>query len=481
MGASQMNPTLTLADFISIGPLLIVLITALIIILIESFSENFSKKWSYLISIMGLGLAILGTLQASVSYHSLLTPWIQFDSLARFFTIFFLSIGIAVSLLSVSFFQKFKTSQGEYFFLLLAAIFGLILIGAAADFLTLFLGIETLSISLYILCGYMKKWGISHESSFKYFLIGSVAAAFLLYGIALIYGAIGTTQLDVLLSSYQAILSPTNRVLFFSGIAMVTLGLAFEAALVPFHNWAPDVYAGASTPVTAFMAVGTKVGAFAAFVRLFFGALPEFDLAWNQVMNILAYATLIYANIVALKQIQLRRFFAYSGISHAGFLMIPVVVGNQEALSALSFYLVIYAIATFGCFAVLVYLDRNEEGVHLQDLQVLFNRSPWLAALFSLSLLTLAGMPPTAGFIAKFYVFKVAFQTGYYGLVVVGLLTTILSAYYYLRIIGIIFSKTNKEDKIIPSLPAAIVGIVSLVAIVVLSCYPTLIVNLINR
>ncbi|WP_042281640.1 NADH-quinone oxidoreductase subunit N [Candidatus Protochlamydia sp. R18] len=468
-----MNPTLTLTDFISIGPLLIVLMTALIIILIESFSENCSKKWSSLISIGGLTLSIFAVWGGiSPNHSSLLNPWIHFDSLARFFTVFFLVIGIGASLLATAFFQRFKASHGEYFFLLQSAVFGLILIGAAADLLTLFLGIETLSISLYVLCGYMKKWEISHESSFKYFLMGSIVAGFLLYGIALVYGAIGTTRLDVLLSSYQTISLTTEKVLFFSGIAMITLGLAFKAALVPFHTWSPDVYAGASNPVTAFMAVGTKVGVFAAFVRLFFEALPQFDAAWNQVIDTLVYATLIYANFVALKQIQLRRFFAYSSISHAGFLMIPVVIGNQEALSALTFYLVIYAIATFGCFAVLAYLDQNQEGVHFSDLHGLFGRSPWLASLLSICLLTLAGIPPTAGFLAKFYVFKVAFQAGYYGLVIVGLLTTILSSYYYLRIIGILFSESKSDEKLPYSMPAAIVGTTSFIAIIILSFYP---------
>lgn len=476
-----MNTSLSLVDLAAVSPLLIVLFTALIIIVIESFAEEFSAKYAYLIAIAGFALGIFLTFMAPASDNRLLTPWIRFDSLAKFFTIFFMSVGIGAAFLAASFFQRFKATHGEFFFLLLSAVFGLILIGAAADFLTLFLGIETLSISLYILCGYMKKWEISHESSFKYFLMGSIAAAFLLYGIALVYGALGTTRLDALLIGYQNLADRADKILFFSGIAMITLGLAFEAALVPFHLWAPDVYEGASTPVTAFMAVGTKAGAFAAFARLFFEALPHFDPAWNQVIDTLAYATLIYANVVALRQLQLRRFFAYSGISHTGFLMIPVVVGTPEALTLLAFYLTVYAIATLGSFAVLAFLDHDSKGVMLQDLHGLFRRSPWLAGILAVCLLTLAGIPPTAGFLAKFYIFKVAFQAGYYSLVIVALLTTILSAYYYLRIIAVMLAEAPAaEEKLAKPWQAVLVGATSFVAILVLSCYPAPLIDLLS-
>ncbi len=468
-----MSPALTLVDFAAISPLLIVLAGALIMLLLESFAEVSAKKYCFLVTLGVLAVAIYAAVNAPVSTSPLLTPWVKFDSLARLFTVLFLVIGVASTLLSTSFFQRFNASHGEFFFLLLSALFGLILIGSSADFLTLFLGLETLSISLYVLTGYMKRWKLSPEAALKYFLMGALAAAFLLYGIALIYGAVGTTQLDGLLARYQAIVLPTDHIMFMSGVALVTLGLAFKAAIVPFHVWAPDVYEGAPTPVTAFMAVGTKAGAFAALARVFFVALPDFDPLWNELISVLAYPTLIYANIVALRQTHLRRFFAYSGISHAGFLLIPFVAGTPDALSALVFYLVIYSLATLGCFAVLAFLDRGSQGVVLKDLYGLFKREPMLAGLLSLCLLTLAGIPPTAGFFAKFYVFKVAFEAGYYALVVVALLTTILSAYYYLRIVGVMFSEAPSEASAPQrTWPAAIVGAVAFAAIIVISCYP---------
>lgn len=445
-----------------------------------NFCREKAKKYAYVLTLIALFGAAYAAYFAPESGNKLLTPWLKFDSLARFFTLFFIAIGIGATLLSTSFFEKFNATQGEYFFLLLSGLFGLILIGAAADFLTLFLGIETLSISLYVLCGYMKHWKFSHEAAIKYFLMGSLAAAFLLYGIALIYGATGTTSLGGLLGAYQG-LAGSQKALFLSGVALVTLGLAFEAAIVPFHVWAPDVYDGAPTPVTAFMAVGTKVGAFAAFARVFLEALPEFNPLWNEGIALLAYPTLIYSNYVALRQTQLRRFFAYSGISHAGFLLIPLAAGTSQALPSIEFYLIVYALATLGCFAVLAFLDHRSEGVFLDDLKGLFWRSPVLATILSLCLLTLGGIPPTAGFFAKFYIFKVAFEAGYYALVIVGLLTTILSAFYYVRFVGVMLSETPENVNEPPlTWPAAVMGIISIAAIAVLSCYPAPLLALLN-
>jgi NADH-quinone oxidoreductase subunit N len=452
---------------------LIVMAGALLVLILESISVEAGKKYAYLISLLAMIGGIAAAVYAPASENSLLTPWLRFDDLSRFFTILFLAIGFGTTLLAAAFFQRFEATNGEYYFLLMSTIFGLILIGDSADFLTLFLGIETLSISLYVLCTYMKKWEISQEAALKYFIMGSLATAILLYGIALIYGATGTTRFDALLNAYQSV-SSTGKVLFLSGIALVTIGLAFEAAVVPFHVWAPDVYSGAPMPVTAFMSVGTKIGAFAAFARVFLVALPQFDVRWNEGVQALAFLTLIYANYVALRQNYLRRFFAYSGISHAGFALIPLVAGTPDALPALQYYLVIYALATLGCFAVLAFLDKGRDGVKMSDLNGLFRRSPWLAGILALCLLTLAGIPPTAGFFAKFFLFKVAFQAGYYALVIVGLLTAVLAAYYYLRFVTVMLSETPEEaTPPVLSWSAATIGVISSIAIIVLSFYPT--------
>lgn len=475
-----MITSLSFTDILALSPLLILLVGGLVLILLESFYSAAVKKLAAPVTLLTLLLAIAAVVLAPESKSPLLTNWLYFDPLTHFFALFFLAIGFASTLLSMPFFKRFQATEGEYYFLLISALFGLILISSSADFLTLFIGMETLSIALYVLCAYIKEWHTSREAGTKYFLLGALSAGFLLYGIALIYGAIGTTRFADLLPGYQAIANTSDKALFLGGTAFVTLGLAFKAAIVPAHIWAPDVYDGAPTPITGFMAVGTKVGAFAAFIRVFMQALPEFNPLWHHAIAWLAVPTLIYANYVALRQMQLRRFFAYSGIAHAGFLLIPVAVGGAEAMSALLFYLVIYALATLSSFAVLAFLDKKEGGVFFHDLNGLFNRSPVLAGILTLSLLTLAGIPPTAGFLAKFYLFKVAFQAGYYGLVIVGLLMTILSAFYYLRIVALMFTKPAAEENApAHSLPAFGVAAFCLIAILALSIYPEPLLNLI--
>lgn len=468
-----MGTELNFQDVLAISPLLILLFGGLSLILVESFGSSKLKSASVLIAVATFFIAFVAALWAPASQSVMLTNWLYFDSLGRFFQLFFLLVGAASCLIAIPFFRSFKATQGEYLFLLIASVAGLLLISSAADFLTLFLGIETLSIPLYVLCAYMKRWRKSGEAATKYFLLGALSAGFLLYGIALVYGAVGTTRFDELLAGYQAIENSADKALFLGGAGLITLGLAFKAAVVPLHVWAPDVYDGAPTPVTAFMAVGTKIGAFAAFIRVFALALPEFNLIWNQMIALLVYPTLIYANLVALKQVHIRRFFAYSGIAHAGILLIPLAVGGPQAIHALLFYLVVYALATLCCFAVIAFIDTKEGGVHFHDLNGLFNRAPLLALVLSFSLLTLAGIPPTAGFLAKFYVFKIAYEAGFYGLVAIGLLTTIFSAYYYLRLIAIMFSKPAADEHPTEEyLPVLSLAVLCFVATIALSVYP---------
>lgn len=480
-----MNISLNLTDFLFLSPLLILTFGALLILLIECFVLNAKGKIPFVVTLVTLGSAFIAANTAPQSDNRLLTAWLKTDELSIFFTEFFLIIGFVSALLAESFFKKFDETDGEYYFLLIASTFGLILIGASADFLTLFLGLETLSISLYILCGYVKKWKISHEAAIKYFLIGSLGTAFVLYGIALIYGALGTTNFDALMPDYLQLSGNYEKTLFFSGAALVTLGLLFKATIVPFHSWAPDVYEGASTPVTAFMAVGTKIGAFAAFIRIFLEGLPNFDTAWNESLCLLFFPTLIYGNFVALRQVNLRRFFAYSGIVHSGYLLIPLSSSSKESIPSILFYLAVYAIATFGSFAVLSILDKEKRGLYMDDLSGLFTKSPFLASVLTLSLLTLAGIPPTVGFFAKFYIFKVGFDAGYYALVIAGLLMTVFSAFYYLRIITkMLIDDPEKHpvdaNVVKNNLSSSLVGAMSLAAILIFSVFPGLLFNLVT-
>lgn len=462
-------------DIVSIGPLVILLGGALFILLLESFFSKFTERFASLITFLIFLSALFSEHFQTGSVNPLLSKWIQIDEATFFFTSLFLLIGIGITFLSHLFFNKVKiiventhsrVSQGEYYFLLITAVFGLLLIGSAADFLTLFLGMETLSIALYVLTGYMKKWEASHESAIKYFLLGALGAALLLYGIAFFYGALGTTN-------FLSLEKGSPSTLFLIGAIFVTAGLSFKAAIAPFHVWAPDVYEGAPTPVVAFMAVGTKAGAFAAFARVFLSTKIPIDPLFNEALSCLAVISLVYANFVALAQTDLRRFFAYSGISHAGFLLFPIIAKTTGSQEALFFYLAIYAISTIGAFAVIIHLDKNERGGKVNDLKGLFQKAPLAASILTLCLFTLAGIPPTAGFFAKLYVFKLVFGQGFIGLVVIGLLTTILSAYYYLRIVSVMLQSPSEEQITLKWVrPVQALSIAMGLAILFFSIYP---------
>lgn len=451
----------SLKDLLPLSPLLILLLGSLLVLLVDCFTDT-SKKTLFYITIATFLLSLLAFWKGPQDLHPLISPWLSLGPISRFFTPFFLIAGLASTLLAYPFFSQFKTPAGEYYFLTLAATVGLILIGQAADFLTLFIGLETLSLALYVLTGYMKKSDDARESAMKYFLLGALGAAFLVYGIALYYGAVGNTAL-------KSGAAPSLYLL--AGLSFITVGLAFKAALVPFHTWAPDVYDGAPTATVAFMSVATKAGAFAALSLVFLLGLTPL---WNEALSFLAYPTLIFANYVAIKQTQLRRFFAYSSISHAGFLLIPLVAAQPESLTALFFYLVVYAAATFGAFVPLGLLDTKPEGTLLNDLKGLYFRSPFLALILTLSLLTLAGIPPTAGFFAKFYVLKLAFDAGYDALVIIALLVAILAAYYYLRIAITLYQTPDDPSKIDIPWPYRVLGIAALVALITLAVYPNI-------
>lgn len=454
-----------LVDYAALSPLLLLLGGALTTLFAETFFSKPRSAWVAAVSILA---ALLANLFAPTTTHPRITTWLLFDQHSLIFSTLFLLIGLFTTLLAAEFFQRLKVKEGEYYFFLLCSLFGLILIGSAADFLTLFLGLETVSISLYLSVNYLKRVSSSHEAAVKYFIVGSVAAAVLLYGIALIYGSIGTTNLSQL-SGY----SQSNRSLFLAGIGLITAALCCKAAIVPLHMWAPDVYAESPIPVTAFMAVGAKVGVFAAFAHLFLGALPHFDPLWSGVVVLFIYLTLLFSSLMAITQKQLKRFFAYSSMSHSAFLLIPIAVGGNEAFSALLFYLAVYSSATLGCFVTLTSLSTR--GVVLQDVRGLFTHSPYMALFFSFCLVTLSGAPPAAGFFAKLYVFKVAYAKGYYLLIAVSLLTTVLSTYYYLRIIALMMKKGEASTTLsAPLLFAAILLSLSLFALLL---FPSLLLS----
>ncbi|GER85636.1 NADH-quinone oxidoreductase subunit N [Thermogemmatispora aurantia] len=342
--------------------------------------------------------------------------------------------------------------QGEYYALFLAATLGMMLLAAATSFMTLFLGLETLSLALYILCGFVTRRQSSQEAGMKYFLLSSFASAFLLYGVALIYGATGTTRFGARgTSAFPGVLQflqahPQSTTLLLIGIGLLTVGFAFKVSAIPFQMWTPDVYEGAPAPVTAFMSVGTKAAALVAFARVFAVVLEPVAADWQAVVWALAVLTMVGGNLLALVQRNAKRLLAYSSVAHAGYLLIGVVGGGATGLAAILFYLLCYAFLNAGAFGALSALERlDNSGCDREDLRGLWFRRPWLAGFLAFFLLGLAGFPPMAGFAAKYYLFFAALQGGHPELLLIGVLTSVLGMYYYLRLIAAMFMEPARE------------------------------------
>ena len=343
--------------------------------------------------------------------------------------------------------------QGEYYALLLFATIGMMILAAAQSFLMIFVGIELLSLALYILCGYIARRTSSQESGMKYFLLSSFASAFLLYGLTLIYGATGHTRFDEVEAHAGA------STLLFIGIALLTVGFAFKVSAVPFQAWTPDVYEGAPAPVTAFMSVGTKAAAIIAFARVFTIVLAPVHADWMPALWAITVLTIVGGNLMALVQKNVKRMLAYSSISHAGYLLIGIVAGNSGnalGMSAILFYLLCYTFLNIGAFGVVSVLERlDNSGTGPVEMRGLWRRQPVLAGLLAFFLFGLAGFPPMAGFAAKYYIFYAALVSGHPELLIIGVLASILGMYYYLRPIATMFME---REEAVPATPARVSG-----------------------
>lgn len=347
--------------------------------------------------------------------------------------------------------------QGEYYALLLFATLGMMILAAAQNFLIIFVGIELLSLALYILCGYVARRTSSQEAGMKYFLLSSFASAFLLYGLALIYGATGQTQFAAVSSFLRA--HSSGSTLLFIGMGLLTVGFAFKVSAVPFHAWTPDVYEGAPSPVTAFMSVGTKAAAIIAFARVFTIVLAPVHADWMPALWAITILTIVGGNLMALVQKNVKRMLAYSSIAHAGYLLIGIVAGNSGnalGMSAILFYLLCYTFLNLGAFGVVSVLERlDNSGTGPVEMRGLWRRQPVLAGLLAFFLFGLAGFPPMAGFAAKYYIFYAALVSGHPELLIIGVLASILGMYYYLRPIATMFME---REEAVPATPARVSG-----------------------
>jgi NADH-quinone oxidoreductase subunit N len=329
-----------------------------------------------------------------------------------------------------------EAGGGEYFALLLGSVTGMVVLASAENLITLFIGIELLSIPLYVLCGAELRRRTSLESGLKYLVIGSVGSGTLLYGLAFVYGATGQTDFAAIADAIGARVSATDPLLL-TGVALAATGLAFKASIAPFHQWTPDVYQGAPTPVTSFMAVATKAAAFAVFLRLFDQALVDVSIQWSDALVVLAYVTIIVGNVGAIPQRSLKRMLAWSGVAQAGYILTGVVVGTQLGLQAMAFYLAVYLLMNVAAFAVVVARERvSPAGDDIASIEGLGRADPWLAWPMTIAMLGLAGFPATAGFMGKFYLLSASVDGGYDWLAIFIVVGSVISLGYYLRVVA---------------------------------------------
>ena len=414
-----------------IAPALIVVVAALLVLLGELVTPASRKHWLGYLSILGLGVAALAAFNLWGVNASAFGGMVVADNFGLFLTLTIL-LGAALSiLLSISFVSAQNIERGEYYVLLLASVGGMILMATATDLIVIFLGLELLSLPLYILAAFQRENTRSLEAGIKYFLLGAFSSSFFLYGIALVFGATGTTNL-ARVAAFLA--SSPDAPLLSIGAALLIVGFGFKVALVPFHWWTPDVYDGAPTTITAFMSVAVKAAAFGAFFRTFQFALPALAIDWRAVLAVIAVLTMTLGNVAALLQSNVKRMLAYSSVAHAGYILIALVALSQNGTSSALFYLLAYTLTNLCAFGAVIALGSGgRERLNLSDFAGAAREHPLVALVLTICMLSLAGFPPFAGFVGKFLIFGAAVEAGWTWLAVIGVLNSLVSVYFYLR------------------------------------------------
>ncbi len=402
------------------------------------------------------------------AYHRFATG----DNFALFFEMLFASLGILTVALSHSYLKRRRLLESEFQILIMAAVIGMMVLASATSLVTVFLGLELLSIALYIASGFVRTDHRSQEAGAKYLLVGGFASAFVLYGMALVYGGAGTTVIPDIAKNLTA--SASSNPLIVLGILLMGVGFAFKVSAAPFHMWTPDVYQGAPIPVTAFMSVGTKAAAFAMIVRVFASGLPHLAPEWQTLLAFIAATSMIVGNLMAIVQSSLKRLLAYSGVAQAGYILIGVIAGGSNGLAAVLYYLFVYMFMNFGAFAVITLLagpegDKDSFG----DLEGLGRRNPVLAVAMTIFMLSLAGFPPSVGFFGKLFLFTAGVGAGYTWLVVLALVMSVVSVFYYVRVLIPVWSPSTRLDRVGASFASTATVVLSGAASVLLGLYPT--------
>lgn len=477
--------TFSAADLFLILPELLVITAACLVFVLDPVLRASDKDGLVWLSLGTLAVCMGLTASQIQAPATIFSGLVVIDAYGAFWKLLLYFVTGLTLLLSHSYLREERLYFGEYYGFVLLSLSGMMVMVSSADLLTLYLGTELMSLSLYVMAGLKRSEPRSLEASAKYFVLGAFSSGILLYGISLLYGATGSTRLPEIAAAISG-RNLDDPLLLFATI-LLAVGFGFKLAVVPFHMWTPDVYQGAPTSVTAFMAVASKAASFGAFLRVFMEGLGGLKANWSAMFLLLCLATLILGNIVALVQTNVKRMLAYSSIAHAGYALIGVVatghMGNSSGIASVLLYLSLYAFMTFGAFAIVAMLRKGAiEGVDIDDFTGLAKRHPVAALLMLIFMVSLAGLPPTAGFIGKLYVFMSAVEAGLPWLAAVALIFAVISAYYYLRLVMVMYMRepsdlSSTSPRMVMSPALSIVLACAVAGVVIFGIYPNPLVN----
>lgn len=462
-------PSLLPMDWWALGAVIALSVGLMALLLLEFLPDKPRSSRAAIVALLTLGVAAWAVFRVRDVKRALFDGMFVHDGFTVFFTLLLCAIGVISVLISWDYVKRTRINQAEYYALTLSATLGMIVMAASNDLITIFLGLELMSLALYVLVGFRRTHLESNEAALKYFLLGAFASGFLLYGIALLYGATGTTSLTRM-AVFLAGTPVERNPLFLVGAMLLLVGFGFKVAAVPFHMWTPDAYEGAPTSVTAFMSAGAKAAGFAALLRVGLTAFGGVQVEWGPILTWIAILTMSVGNITALLQTNLKRMLAYSSIAHAGYVLVAVVAGGPDGAAAAMFYLAVYSVTNLGAFGILTLMGREqEERVQLSDLAGIGFRKPLIGIAMTVFMISLGGIPPTAGFMGKVYVFGVALQSHHVGLVIVGVLNSVISVYYYLRVTVAMYMQEPQGEPVQVSWAAP--GTLAIVTLLVLTLW----------
>ena len=468
--------SITSTDIYSSAPLIALVSFALLTLIVDGAGKD-KPLLSYWVSLLGVAVSLLLSFFNLGSGIPVFGGMLLQGGFAGYCNIIFLTSALLTIALSRGYLERMDYHRGEFYILIMLATSGMMLMAGALNLITVFLGLELMSVSLYVLAGFMRRKERSNEAALKYFLLGAFMTGFLLYGIALIYGTTGTTNLVLIARAFPQV---SHNVLFLIGCGMLIVAFLFKVAAVPFHLWAPDVYEGAPTTVSGFMSTGAKAAAFATFILVF---IRVFDIAGTSMSTIIAFvaaASMIIGNVTAIAQTNVKRMLAFSSVAHAGYMLSGIAAGNMEGETGILFYLFAYALMNIGAFGIVSWMEqKDDKKLTFDDYAGLSAKRPAVAALMSVFMFSLAGIPPFAGFFGKYYVFLAAVKADMTWLAIVGVLTSLVSVYYYLRLVVLMYFREGDADLDAPVPPAGMLAVcLAALLVLVFGLFPSLILDL---